>query len=266
MNEMTIFVPAAEVGQNRSGAFVAVVTTREDLAELLAAPNDGLQWIEVRGLLADPEAWARAAQGPSTTAIDVVLDEPARDFASLYQLVDVRAVRDTRVTIHVQRGFLPALRLATALQLPVRLLLGRPDSAALVELREALEIYLHDTIVEAPIEPLHTLLASRLGRSSATLWEILECDPAYYDGGKLPGFPPARRDFVASHVEVLIAQGSECANCPWVGCCAGYFKWPDPAYSCRGIWPLLERLDRAAKEIAEDLQEAARLEEVEPTS
>jgi hypothetical protein len=101
-----------------------------------------------------------AAQGAATPALDVILTDPATEFSGLYRLVDVRIVREVRVTMPAIPGFMKALRLAAALQLRVRLLPGQPSAEALAELTEAAHFYLHDPMVETPVEFFHSLLAT----------------------------------------------------------------------------------------------------------
>ena len=142
--------------------------------------SPALQWIEVEGLLHDFEVWALAAEDPGEVPLDVVLVEPAREFADLYRLVDVRAARDVRVSIPAKPGFLKAVRLAASLGLPVRLLPGQPAAEVLDELQEALAFYLRDPMVEAPIEFFHSALAWLRGAPTGSLWGVLEEDPAVY--------------------------------------------------------------------------------------
>jgi hypothetical protein len=79
----------------------------------------------------------------------------------------------------------------------------------------------------------------------------------------LPGHPVIRQTrhllvsaFVESHFERLLIQDAECATCPWQQVCRGYFKWPDPAYPCRGVKQLFSKIDAAAQEIGRDFANA----------
>ncbi len=245
--------------------FVVIVRSREELNRWLRDGSSALQWIQVEGLLADPEAWAFAAQGAGDIPLDVVLSAPASEFADLYRLVDVLAVRDVRVSMPATPGFLKAVRLAASLGLPVQLLPGQPSAEALQELAEVLTFYLHDPMVEAPIEFFHSALAWMRGSQTGSLWIIFEEDPAifrHYDSNGQPELPRTARplveetssyDFVKSHLARLIGEGAECATCPWQLLCQGYFKWPDPTYSCHGVKQLFAALRAAADEIERDL-------------
>jgi len=212
-----------------------------------------LRAIQVEGLLGDPEVWALAAQGTGQTPLDVVLEDPAAEFSSLYRLVDVRIVRDVRITIPAKPGLLKALRLAASLQIPTRLLPGQPSPEVLEELNAGMEFYLRDPMVEAPIEFFHSLLAVFRGMRDGSIWTFLDQDPFEISQGDEQGRPLQPRDFVETHMGQLIEDGAECCACRWQPVCAGYFKWPVPSYSCTGVKQLFANLESAADEITRDL-------------
>lgn len=264
-NKPLIFLQAEKDADEQP--FVVVVSNRSDLNRWLRDSSPALQWIEVEGLLDDPEAWALAAQGEDEVPLDVVLSEPGREFADLYRLVDVRSVRDVRVSMPAAPGFLRALRLAASLGLPVRLLPGQPSAEALEELEAALAFYLHDPMVEAPIEFFHSALAWMRGAPAGSLWSVLEEDPAIFQRDQIRGsqrLPQTNepyletalpREFVPGYFARLVQQGAECVNCPWRQPCQGYFKWPKESYSCHGIKTIFMKLQNAAAEIGRDLAE-----------
>jgi hypothetical protein len=247
-----------------------MVGTPEEFHRWLREPSPDLQWLQVEGLLADTDAWAAAAQGRPEVPLDAVLSEPGVEFASLYRLVDVRMAREVRVTMPVAPGFLKALRLAASLGLPVRLLPGQPAPETLEQLAEAVTFYLHDPLVETPVEPFHSLLAAMRGADAGSLWRILEEDPAvfvHYGRDERPRLPRSAESaleegplarFVERHLAGLVAEGAECAACPWQRLCAGYFKWPDRTYSCAGVKQLFATIADAAEEIGRVLAEHAR--------
>jgi hypothetical protein len=248
-----VFLPARLVEGTRHGSFVVIVRTRDEFLRWLREPLPGAEWLHVEGLLSDQEVWAVAAQGTSRLPLDVLVSDPAAEFASLYRLADVRIVRNVRVTIPAKPGLMKALRLAASLQLPVRILPGQPSPEVLTELQAALEFYLHDPAVEAPVEFFHSLLAAMRGEDADSLWSILEKDPAVFthtDDDRHALFP---RDFAETWLRSLIAEGAECAECRWLALCGGYFKWPDPAYACAGVTTLFATLEAAAEEMQHDL-------------
>jgi hypothetical protein len=251
-DQSLIFLPADSKHEGDDQPFVVVVRSRDELERWLRDSPAALQWIQVEGLLGDGEAWSLAAQGADEVPLDVILSAPGSEFAELYRLVDVRSVRDVRVSMPATSGFLRALRLAASLGLPVRLLPGQPSDEATRELEEAAELYLHDPIVDAPIEFFHSALAWMRGAPTGSLWRVLEEDPAIYQRDESKGVRKSR-DFVPGFLAGLIQREAECATCPWQGFCEGYFKWPDPEYSCTGVKRVFFRLRAAAEEIEKDL-------------
>jgi hypothetical protein len=247
------YLPAHLTEQYDKGPCVAVVHGAEAFARCLGAPAPGVEWLQVEGLIGDPDVWALAAQGTVPIPLDVILDDPAMEFSALYRLADVRLVRSVQVTMPAKPGLLKALRLAVSLQIPVRLLPGQPDHPTLAELQEAARFYLCNPMVATPIEFFHSLLATFQGQASGTLWRFLDQDPAIFSRLDDSGRPIQSADFVESHLARLIAEGAECAACPWVSVCAGYFKWPDPAYGCAGVKELFAQIAEAGEEMARDL-------------
>jgi hypothetical protein len=259
------FLPTALAEEQGNRPFVALARSRDELCRWLDEPLGRLRWIQIEELLGEPEAWVQAASGASQVPLDIVLSEPASEFSDLYRLVDVRVSHDVRVTIPAAPGFLKAIKLAASLRLPVRILPGQPNPEVLAELMEALEFYLHEPMVEMPVEFFHSLLAAKCGVDQGSLWMILEEDPAaylHYDAEGRPqlprsnGFRPIEispEAFVERHLKSLIDQNAECVICPWQQACRGYFKWPDPAYSCGGVKQLFLRIEAAADEIERDL-------------
>jgi hypothetical protein len=142
---------------------------------------------------------------------------------------------------------------------------GQPSAEALEELHDALQFYLHEPTVDAPVEFFHSVLATMCDWDAGSLWTILEEDPdafRHYDADSRPRVPRTSDSdqseitsagFVENHLSRLIAQGAECATCPWQRPCKGYFKWPDPAYSCEGVKQLFLNIQTAGNEIRQDV-------------
>lgn len=240
----TLYLTSEQAESSTADSYVVIVRTREEFERWLLHPEPGAMLLQVEGLIMDPQGWTLAAQGAQPIPLDVVLDDPASEFSSLYRLVDVRNSRPVRVTIAARPGFMKALRLAVSLSLPVRLLPGQPDAALLAELHDAADFYLRDPMVEVPIEFFHSLLAAFFEPETATLWDFLEQSPDTVSPDDDP---------VSAHLSRLVASGGECTTCRWQAVCAGYFKHPDPAYDCAGVKQLFTTLEAAAEEIKCDL-------------
>jgi hypothetical protein len=264
------FLPASIAGNSGDHPFVVIVRTPLEFCHWLRHAPPEVQWIQVENLLGEPEVWATAARKEGNVALDVVVSDPATEYPALYRLVDVRNVRDLRVTIPVLPGFMKSLRLAASLQVPVRLLPGQPDAALLEELQEAVQFYLHDPMVEAPVDFFHSSLTFMREMPVDDLWMILEQDPNEFPKLDPEGNPlapegvtgPVPENFVEAHATKLITTGAECTNCRWEKLCRGYFKLPDPGYSCKGMVKVFDRLKEAADEMSADL---AQFESSNPT-
>jgi hypothetical protein len=258
-------LPSALAKTQGDEPFVAIVRSREELCQWLGNPLPGLSWLQVEGILGDSDAWIEAAHSGSDIPLDLILADPSAEFSELYKLVDVSALHDVRVTIQARPGLLKAVKLAAALRFPIRLLPGQPKADVLAEIKQALDFYLHDPAVEAPVEFFHSWIARTRGAEVGSLWMILEEDPAGYlqydiDGqtklplsGAVGSAESLPAEFVENHLKSLLEQGAECATCPWQQSCRGYFKWPDRAYSCQGIKDLFAAIQAAADEMARDV-------------
>jgi len=269
-------LPSALAKTQGDEPFVAIVRSREELCQWLGNPLPGLSWLQVEGILGDSDAWIEAAHSGSDIPLDLILADPSAEFSELYKLVDVSALHDVRVTIQARPGLLKAVKLAAALRFPIRVLPGQPKADVLAELQQALDFYLHDPAVEAPVEFFHSWIARTRGAEVGSLWMILEEDPAGYlqydiDGqtklplsGAVGSAESLPAEFVENHLKSLLEQGAECATCPWQQSCRGYFKWPDRAYSCQGIKDLFAAIQAAADEMARDVASCV-LQSANPT-
>ena len=200
-----------------------------------------------------------AAAWPEGVPLDVVLSEPAREAAHLYDLNPVARQRPVRVTVPGRAGLATAARIAMALQLPVRLLVVQPSPGLLAELHEVLDLYLHGPQTSAPVEFFQSALACALHGDAPPAWMALELDPDWFprvDDADVHAWPPQRAGFVREHLAQLVSAGSECATCPFREWCQGYFKWPDAGYDCGGVKELLARVGESAVQLARDLNDA----------
>lgn len=249
-----VSVPVAWAGTQPAGPLVLRVVRAGEVPRVGDVPAGRVVWVETTVDLA-------AAAWPPGVGLDVLLAEPEKEAAVLYAVAHLRPQRPLRVTIPVEPGVAKAARVAMALKLPVRLMARRPAPAAVAELTPVLEAYLHDPQATEPVEFFHSALARGLHGVPTTLWLALERDPAVHrslagDGADDPHEPPHDEGFVAAHVSRLVAAGAECGSCRFRDFCAGYFKWPDPAYDCRPVVGLLGQLEAAASRLARDLEEA----------
>ena len=195
--------------------------------------------------------------------VEVVMREPSVEFPQLYRYAKLLGSHPMRVSIPVTPGFSKAAKLALSLQFGVKLLPGQFGTALVDELLSLVNLYLHQSTASQPIEFFQSVLLSYYHQQEASLWTILEEDPAYQryiadDGRELisPRFENvvAADDFVARFAQELVREERECATCEFFTLCKGYFKWPDRLYSCDGVQRVLQTLRDAANELRQDLE------------
>lgn len=219
-----------------------IIRTSDPAALVAAFPDPEpaqLAWVQLRGL---PEDCAPLRHWAPDLPIELVLSDPA-DYPQLYRYSTLLDTHPVRVTLPVLAGVWPAAKLASALYFAVHIDLGQPDPARLAELQRVLDHLLHHSAVQ-PIEPFYTLLLTGFRQEPLTLWAVQERDPALFcviDDDGLPVAPPAAEPLPVCH------------SCPLLATCAGYLRWPDPAYDCATVIPLLQTVQDAAAELRQDL-------------
>jgi len=249
-------VPAGSVPAHPAGPLIVRVNDPSDIPGIDRTAIDRVIWFEAPLRLAE-------ASWPPGAPLDIIVEDPAREAAGLYGLVQFRREHDVRVTIPGRPGIARCARIAMALQLPVRLVTLQPSPAVVAELDEVLDVYLREA--SAPVEFLQAALAWWLHGDAPPIWVALELDPDWFprmDPGGAPAgapSPPCERDFVARRLAQLVASGAECATCRFQGWCQGFFKWPDPAYDCAGVTRVLARVEEAAAQVGRDMDEARSL-------
>ena len=196
--------------------------------------------------------------------IEVVLADPEGEVMKLYRLCKLQRSHPVRVVIPIVPGFSKAVRVASFLQLPVKLEGAQPDAMLIEELSETLDFFLHNKAVSQPIEYFSGLLTTVIHKHPVTLWDIQEEGPSlvrYVDDKGTETL--ARRPFTAPDLDLntfhfeltkrVLSPEAECSSCEFFLNCGGYFKWPNPDYSCGGIKRVFHRLRDAALELHDDL-------------
>lgn len=194
--------------------------------------------------------------------IELVLNDPESETMKLYRLCKLQRSHPVRVVIPVVAGFGKAVRIASFLHLPVKLEGTQPNPSLIDELSETLEFFLHNKAVSEPVDYFQGLLTALLHNLPATLWFIQEEDPSLVryvtdDGTETL----ARRPFDAVNLDKfqfelmkrVLDPDAECASCEFFMNCSGYFKWPNPDYSCYGMKRVFWQVRTAAHELQDDL-------------
>jgi len=256
-------IPLAQLAGFRGRPLIVRSDHPRDLvAHLRESDLDNLAYVQLCGLPSDTDALLHWAEG---MPIDLLLDNPAQDFASLYSFAKLLDNHPVRITLPVEADFENAVKLASSLQFAVKLQIGQPPPMLIELLARVLDDYLHNTTVTQPIECFHSLLFGFCNKESVNLWAIQEEDPALIRNvdeqgrERLPGrlsmseYGPAPESFVTDWCSRLSAEGAECTDCPFFAPCRGYFKWPLRHYDCAGVKGLLTSLQQAASELREDI-------------
>ncbi|MGB5830958.1 MAG: hypothetical protein WBG92_03085 [Thiohalocapsa sp.] len=232
------------------------------VAQLRADDLDKLAYIQLRGLPKNIDVLVHWA---NDLPIDLLLHDPARDFASLYNYAKLLDNHPVRVSLPVEDGFEKAVKLASSLQFAVRLQVGQPKASLIESLARQLDDYLYKSTVSQPIEYFHSVLLSFCNHEPINLWATLEQDPAFFRSVDEQGqeHSPVKSaetrvdlnpdNFVADWGKRLLAEGAECADCRFFDVCRGYFKWPRRDYDCAGVRTLFTTLKRAGEELSGDL-------------
>jgi hypothetical protein len=239
-----------------------VIIRSEDPSELVQAvervDRSRIEYIQLIG--AHPEVAPFSHLDP-TVPLEIALKhaEKEAEYLPLYSNAAFR--NPIRVLINTSRGFMSAVTTATSLRIETRLIVHQPDEALVQELESALDLYLYNAEVEVPIEFFHSLLKALCrNHLDDSLWLIQHEDPArdryVLDSGIIvisPRLPieiyVRSGDFLDDYRFDLMAQQGECSICPYFTQCVGYFKFPDEAYSCKGVRKIFSKLKGAANEI-----------------
>ena len=217
-----------------------------------------LQLLDISADLQELEEWHPGLP------IEVVVGDPEGEVMKLYRLCRLQRTHPVRVVLPIVPGFSKAVRVASFLQLPVKLEGAQPDATLIEELSETLDFFLHNKAVSQPIEYFSGLLTTVIHKHPVTLWDIQEEGPSlvrYVDdsGTETLARRPFRvpdSDLKTFHFELtkrVLSPEAECSSCEFFLNCGGYFKWPNPDYSCEGIKRVFRRLRDAALELHDDL-------------
>jgi sulfatase maturation enzyme AslB (radical SAM superfamily) len=243
-----------------------VIVRCHNAAEMLSAFSncdaENLLYVQLLSLTSDVELLRNSGIG---VPVDVVMHMPATEFPRLYRQAKLLDKHPVRVSIPVVPGFSKAVKVASALNFPVRLEFSQPAAQLIPEISEVLNTYLHYSAVSQPIEFFHSIFLSFYCGEANSLWNVQEEDPAWVryvteNGCETVSPRDANHwqssdldDFVARLQQEVLAPGSECSGCEFVNQCGCYFKWPNKNYSCDGIKSIFRELRAAVDELKADL-------------
>ena len=119
-------IPIAQLEAYRGRGLIVRSDQPSAIASRLGADDlANLAYVQLTSLRSDPDALVQWAEG---LPIELLLDGPALDFASLYRYAKLLDNHPVRVLLPVTPGFEKAARLACSLQFAVRLNIGQPSA------------------------------------------------------------------------------------------------------------------------------------------
>jgi hypothetical protein len=242
----------------RAGSAAAGVTACRSV------PDAELACLQLDGLPRDVDA---LDDWPEGRPIQLTMDAPAVEFPALYRYAPLVDTHPVRVVMPTPPGFARAVKLATSLQMAVKLDVTQPPPAEVDELAGVLDFYLHEASCTQPVEFFHGALRALYFDDPVTLWQIQDADPRSVRRVDADGMETlARPDttapsgdlgtFVVRLRQALLAEAGECATCEFWTLCGGYFKWPRRDYDCGGVKSLFRTLAMAAAELRSDVESA----------
>jgi hypothetical protein len=250
-----------------------VIIRSEDPSELVRtverADRSRIESLQLIG--AHPELSSLSHLDP-TLPLEIALKDAEKEAEHLHLYSNATFSNPIRVLINTSRGFMRAVNTAISLGIETGLIVHQPGEALVRELESALDLYLYNAEVQVPIEFFHSLLVAFCrNHLDDSLWLIQREDPTrdryVLDNGSIvisPRLPieisVVSGDFLDDYRFDVMSQQGECSICRYFTQCVGYFKFPDEAYSCRGMQHIFAKLKGAANEIkafqAENPQEA----------
>ncbi|HKV35907.1 MAG TPA: hypothetical protein VJP89_16335 [Pyrinomonadaceae bacterium] len=235
-------VPAKLFDRYRGRDVIVRSSSPRELVECLRDANlASVRFMQLSSTREDTSCLENFAPG---TPLDIVLENPVQ-YQQLYSYSNLLDSHPVRITIPLVSGFSKAVKLAISLRYAVKLDVQQPDEDLLTELESVLDLYLHLSSVNQPIEFFHSVLLSFYRNEPVSLWEITETDPASVcyvgDDGRV------------ADVDIN-TETRECHECEFRDRCHGYFKFPDRNYNCDGVKHVFRTLANAADEVRQDLE------------
>jgi len=256
MNSVIYNIPVNLVPNYRGRQIVVrALDPNKVIAALPDSDREGLQFVQLLSAEIDPDKLDTLTRWGQDVPLDILVTDPVLEFPHLYNFSKLLDSHPVRISISVKPGFIKAVKLAAALNFAIKLVVSQPDAALIKEISEVLDMYLHRSSISQPIEYFHSIFLSSYREEPASLWMIQEDDPDHFrfvsDGGEEKLTPRFAGHDPAS---IIPSNGSsECATCEFKTKCGGYFKWPDPHYSCDGVKSLFATIDEAAEELTENV-------------
>ena len=238
MNSVTYNVPARLVSEYKGRQVIVRSLDPGEIVQVFSGEDlDNVKYVQVLSADIDPEALAPLANWGRGVPLDIVISDPASEFPLLYSFSKLLDKHPIRASIAVSPDFWVQ---SLALHFTVKLDVGQPDASLIEEMKEVLDLYLHDASVGHPVECFDSIFLSFYRQEPASVWFIQEEEPEHFrfisdDGVETVSRRFAGVDPMAKRDDATEREALECDTCQFTSVCGGYFNWPDRNYSCEGV-------------------------------
>ena len=263
MDSLVYNIPLSMVAAYRGRRLIVRAHNPAEIPESLT--GEDLQGIECLQIVCSDDDLHPLLRWGAGVPLDLVVQEPERDFPMLYHWSRLLDSHPVRITVPVVSGFSKVAKLAAALNFPVKLHVDQPDPAQVAEMLSLLHAYLHETTMSQPIEYFHSMFLAFYREETVTLWSIQEEDPALirymgYDGKErlsrgegMANLGDDLASFVPDLKKELESRRGVCSCCEFFHHCVGYFHVPHEGYDCNEVKAVFRALREAADELRGDL-------------
>jgi hypothetical protein len=163
-SELKVNVPSSIFLTGGCGVVVRL-QNRDDIAELRSAYGQRLHHVVIHEKEFGDVAWLRELSG---LRVEIVLDDGS---GLSSDVVDVLATMQPLFRLDTPERRLRNINLLASLSYPVVLNVFE-GSHGIEPLTRALSYYLHNPLLNTPIEPFHSIMSRFLGHGPHTLWSI----------------------------------------------------------------------------------------------
>ncbi len=251
----------------------------EEIAAAYKTLGERIKEVELEGLSEDLHSLSALPLG-----LPVRLKLHPADAPHLYTNLWLTERFSVEVLMDVDKGLLHGVKVATSAMVPVSLNLDELSDAG--ELMSVLNYYLHDAHVQVPVEFFHSMISAYLQKTTVALPDLYPESPDQFlyvdESGKVSASARLARagrflGDVSGGLQIdeesqlykdlldrkknLVLSGSKCVSCERFDLCEGYLRFVDSNFDCGPFLEVFNEIKATAKEIADDIAEAEKLEE-----
>ena len=174
---LTYNIPAAMANSYTDHNLILRSKDPEELVRVASQTDqEAIVRLDVLGLQADAAPLTGIAPA---IPIEIVQMGEIQELGALYAFQDLGKSHSVSINIEAVPGFHKAVKVAVSLGYGVSLEVTGPEPALIDEMKTSLEFYLHNSMVDRPVEFFHSLLIAFYDESPRTIWNIQFEDPEY---------------------------------------------------------------------------------------